>query len=347
MSRADRSLGGVASNINEIRRRIGAHNVMVSSAGIAFYSLLALVPTLIALVSIYGIVTDPAEIEQQVADVAGSLDETTQAFIKDLLTDIVGNAETGTGDGSRNSVGHWLSLAGGIALALFSASGAVQKLIGTIAIAYEATENRSGWKVRLMAYGFTAAAIVGVAAMALVIGAAPALLRRANLGDGAESAIAILQFPALGLLFGLALTVLYRNSPDRSTPTPWRNPGAIVGTLLFIFFAIAFSIYSANVGVLPASYGLLGSIAALMIFLQLTALAVIIGAEVNSAVEGRAMASATAVSTAASPDRAPRVLAVANRAAGSHDEDSSKSLPFGKALAGLLALYALARGIQD
>ena len=324
------------ANLKELPGRIKDHNVTVAAAGIAFYGLLALVPTLIALVSTYSIVTDPAEIESQVADLAGSLDADTQQFVTDLLTDIVGDTE----DPGR-SIGAWLSLIGGIALALFSASGAVQKLINTVSVAYDASETRPGWKQRLMAYGFTAASIVGVAVVALVVGAVPAILDRVNLASGAVAAITLLQFPALGLLFGLALTVLYRYSPDRDPKTPWRNPGAIAGTLLFIFFAIAFSLYSSYVGVLPASYGLLGSIAALMIFLQLTALSVIVGAEVNGAAEGAAVPSVAEAAVSSRGSVAGRLSSPAGEGA------DQKTLSFGKALAGLIALFVLGRAAGD
>lgn len=371
MTDGGRQAGGILANIKEIGRRIKSHNVMVSSAGIAFYGLLALVPTLIALVSVYGLVTDPEDIKDQVADVAGSLDQTTQDFIVEVLEDIVGAeaeqadaaAAEAAGEGTAGKIGRWLSLIFGIAVALFSASGAVQKLIGTISMAYEADETRPGWKLRLMAYAFTAAAVVGVSLMALVIGAAPALLDWLDVGGVAELALSVVQFPVLGILFGLALTVLYRNGPDRVRRTPWRNPGAVVATLLFIFFAIAFSIYSANVGVLPSSYGLLGSIAALMIFLQLTALAVIIGAEVNGAIEvgtasvpagvtaGRqvtagspVMASAGAGSSAVVPFGS---VNGSSGVGGIGDGSEDKTLSFGKALAGLVALFALARGLRD
>lgn len=339
-------------NIKEIARRVKVHNVTVTAAGIAFYGLLALVPTLLALVSVYGLVADPSDVESQVAELSGSLDEDTANFLKSTLTDIIGDSES-TGSNS-GVVGRWAALIFSILLALFSASGAVQKLVNTISVAYEVEESRPGWKVRGMAYLFTAAAIVGVALMIFTIGVVPTLLDQVDLGGAAENAITILQLPVLGLLFAGALTVLYRYGPDRPIKTPWRNPGALVGTLLFVFFAIAFSIYSSNVGLMPASYGLLGSIAALMIFLQLTAIAVIIGAEVNSALEARSAAAASvtgASGTVVSQPASATSLtpAAALSASGSVDEEPSEPQPlsFGKALAGLLALFALGRGIKD
>lgn len=347
MSKADQTAGGMVANIKELGRRIKAHNVTVSAAGIAFYGLLALVPTLLALVSVYGLIADPADVETQVEDLSSSLDETTSAFLTETLKGVIGEADE-NGNGGSGVIGRWLTLIFSIAFALFSASGAVQKLMSTVSVAYEARETRSGWRVRGLAYLFTAAAIVGVSLMIFTIGFVPTILDRVDLGGAAESAITILQLPVLGLLFAGALAVLYRYGPDRDRRTPWRNPGAIVATLLFIFFAIAFSIYSANVGLLPASYGLLGSIAALMIFLQLTALAVIIGAEVNGAIEVRTAAAAAAAAARASTHRAAPGIASGVAAIDHAEEDGQQPvLSFGKALAGLIALFALARGVKD
>lgn len=327
-------------HLREMQRRIKAHNVVVASAGVAFYGLLALVPTLIALVSIYGLVADPADIEQQVADIAGELDEGTRDLLVNQLQDIVG-AEEAEGEGGGSVFGRWFALIFGIALALWSSSGAVQKLIGTVAVAYEAEEGRAGWKVRGMAYLFTAGAIIGIGLMILVIGVMPNLLSRVDLGGLAETAIAIGQYPVLAILFAGALTILYRYGPDRDPRTPWRNPGAIVATVLFLVFAIAFSIYSANVGAMPASYGLLGSIAALMIFLQLTTIAVIAGAETNSMVEEARAEELAGMATVAGGGTGSTVRA--NGAGSSTNGAAAPDLSLGKALAGLAALFVLGR----
>lgn len=338
-SRRTQPRSGVIGNIAEIMGRIKAHNVTVTSAGIAFYGLLALVPTLIALVSVYALIADPEDIQTQVSDIAGSLDTTTQDFLTGQLESIVGEVNE-NGESSGSATGRITALVLGLGLALFSASGAVQKLINTVSVAYEARETRPGWKLRAMAYVFTFGAIVGVALMVFTIGVVPAILDELDLGGAATSAISILQLPVLAILFAGALTVLYRYGPDRQPRTPWRNPGALVATLLFLLFAIAFSFYSSNVGLMPASYGLLGSIAALMIFLQLTALAVIIGAEVNGAIEVRSLAS--------TPELQPTGAALVPYAGGAGeraDEDAEprKILSFGTALAGLAALFALGR----
>ncbi len=345
--------------IKEILTRIKFHNVMVNAAGIAFYGLLALIPTLIALVSVYALVADPAEIETQVTDAAGSLDEDTQSFIVGILEGIVGDVKgdaesaEGSGGGVAGFVGRVSGLAFGLLFALFSASGAVQKLMGTINLAYETLDSRPGWKVRGLAYLFTAGAIVGLALMAFSISALPQILDRVELGGVAETVINLARLPVLAALFGGALTILYRYGPDRSPRTPWKNPGAVVAMVLFVVFAIGFSFYSSNVGAMPAAYGLLGTIAALMIFLQLTALSVIIGAEVNGALEvgpllsdnpaGAGAPAQSAVGSARSATM-PTAARGVTSSPGATESSTGESLSFGKAMAGLVAMYVLGRG---
>jgi membrane protein len=336
-----------------LNKRLGTHNDMVSAAGVAFYGLLALAPTLLALVSIYGLVSDPEDIKNQVESLAGSLDQATKDLLVEQISTMIGaDANEGT---AANPIRHWISLAVSILLALWSSSGALQKLMGTISLAYESVETRAGWKVRLMSYGFTAAAIVGIALMVLVIGVVPQVLAQVDLGAAAESAIAIGQFPVLAVLFAFAISALYRYAPDRSPKSPWFSRGAWIGTGLFVAFAVAFSIYSSNVSAMPASYGVLGSIAALMIFLQLTALAVIVGAEYNAMTEAAAAEAAgagqAAVAAGAAAGPGSRValggtgsaLVPTGRGAGSGQPGTAQPVGFAAAMAGLVALFVLGR----
>lgn len=315
-------------HLKALPKRISRHNVTVAAAGIAFYGLLALVPTLLATLSIYGLISDPEEIEAQITDAAGSLDADMQSVITGLLTDI------------STSDGNVFALMVSIALALFSSSGAVQKLMTTIAVAYEVSETRPGWQMRILAYGLTAAAIVSVVLMVFLVGVLPEILQRVDLSDGVATLINVVRIPAFGLFFVFALTVLYRVAPDRSPKTPWRNPGALVATCLWLLFALAFNYYSSNIGAMPASYGLLGTVAALMIFLQLTAIAVIVGAEYNAEREEALTEAATTIAGAAA--------FAAGDGAGGEDEGRARlrvveTLPLGKALAGLVALVLLGR----
>lgn len=302
----------------ELLRRMRLHNVTVTAAGIAFYGLLALVPTLTALIATYGLVADPVEIEEQIADLTESLNENSAATVNDIVTGIVEEVK-----GSATVV-----LIGSILIALFSASGAVQKLLRAIKMAYDYEDHRPGWVVRIVSYLFTAGAIVFVVFLATMITVVPQLLDLIDLGGAAETAIGVTRLPVVAVMFGGALTILYRYGPDRKPRTPWFNPGAFVGGGLFILSAVGLNLYTSFVGDLPASYGILGSVAALMIFLQLAALSVIIGAEVNGVVGPAAEEAA-----ASEPD--PPLTRPA------------EPVPFAKAFAGVAALILLSRGSNN
>lgn len=302
--------------LRAIPARLKRHNIVVTAAGIAFYGVLALVPTLVATISIYGLANEGNEeqIRDQIEDAAGSLDQTTKDFVVELLQEIT------------TSDGNLVALILSVALALFSASGAVQKLMNTIGVAYEAIENRPGWRVRLLAYLFTLVAIVGVVLMVGVIGVIPAVLAEVNLGRPAEAAIQIGRLPLFTLLFVGALTTLYRYAPDREPRTPWRNPGAWVAAVTWMLIAVGFSFYFGSVGRMPASYSVLGTLAVLMIFFQLTAIAIIVGAEYNAEREeqlGQGSPAAEIISVASPPAVEP--------------------LSLGKAVAGLAALFVFGR----
>lgn len=264
---------GFVPKAKEVMARIKAHNVVVIAAGIAFYGLLALIPTIVAVISVYSLVTDPADLATQIKDLTENMEEASKTFIDDQVTTAVAEAkESGTG-----------ALVIGILVALWASSGALSKLMNVISLAYGATEGRGGLKVRALSYGLTAGGIVTVALMGFVFGGLPALLDWAGLGSGLNVLVSIGSYVAMLFFMMFAFTVLYRYGPDRTPKTPWKNPGAIAGAGMFLVFAVVFSLYFRfAAGSLPASYSILGAIAAIIIFLQLTAIAIVIGAEVNA-----------------------------------------------------------------
>jgi membrane protein len=245
------------------------------AAGVAFYSLLALVPTLVAMVSIYGLVADPSEVERQVEDVLGTAPAEVRDLISAQLAEIVGE---GSGAG--------LAAVVGIALALFSSSAAVKNLISAINVAYDEDETRNPIKLRLVALAFTAGAVLFVVVSFGVIALVPALLEDSALGDVSRLAVTILRYPFLGLALLGGLAVLYRYGPDRDEPEwRWTSPGAVVAVVLWLVGSLAFSGYAANVGSFGETYGSLAGIVVVMLWLFLSAFVVLLGAELNCELE--------------------------------------------------------------
>ncbi|MFT7601281.1 MAG: membrane protein [Acidimicrobiales bacterium] len=305
--------------IKAILARIKAHNVVIMAAGTAFYATLALVPTLIALVSVYALATDPAEIADQIDRLAANMDPETAKLVKTQL-------ETAVSEAKGSGV---VALIIGIVLALFSASGAVQKLMLSINLAYGAIESRKGWKVRGLAYLFTVGAIVGVVIIALLLGALPKIMDEVGLSGPTQVLLNVLRFPVLGVVMAVGFTMLYRLGPDRDPKTSWKNLGAVVGTLAFLVFCGLFVLYFRFAGGMPASYGILGSIAAIIIFFQLGAIAVIVGAEVNAAIERSATLPL---------DQPVQALGLPVATSG-----AAEPIGLGKAVAGLAAIFVLGR----
>ncbi len=320
--------GGFVPIAKAALARFKSHNVLVTAAGIAFFGLLALVPLLVAMITMYGIVADEAQLAANIESLSANLDQKTADFVGGQLTDIV--------EASKGASGV-TTLVTGILLALWSSSGALSKLMLTVGVAYDTVESdtRKGWQVRGLSYLLTLGAVILVGVLVGALGVIPVLLDRANLGSGAELAVNIGRIPLVVLLFMGALTVLYRYAPDSKPRTPWLNVGSLVGTILFGLFAFGLSYYVNSAGGLPPSYGLLGTIAVLMIFLMLTAIAVIMGAEVNAVIEG-------------TEERADALanehLRLQAKGASTAVPKTTEPIPFGKAIAGVAALFFLGRG---
>lgn len=329
--------------IKRIAKRFSAHNMMVTSAGVAFYGLLALAPAMVATVSVYGLVTcDPSQIEEQVDELLPNLGGSGKEVLIGMLQDSTGATEGGCDlvdddAGLIQTIREIVTTVFGVVLALWSSSGAVNKLLQTISMAYESIEERPGWKVRLMAYGFTASLITGVVLLLATFAVLPAVIDSLPLSEVGRQAVNIGRFPLIAALYAGALTILYRYAPYREDGrrTPWWNPGAVVGTLLFLVLAVGLTLYSQFAGTMPASYSVIGSVAALMIFLQMAAISVLVGAETNAEIEGipvPGLDDDEATSTV--PARRPPA-------------EPAQPVSFGKALAGVAALILFGRGSGD
>ena len=330
-------------------KRFGRHNVTVIAAGIAFYSLLALLPTLIAMTSLYSLVNDPQEILDQVNEAADNLGGETGDLVREFGESAVG-AENGVApERDAFSVGGLVTVIVAVVIALFSASGATQKLMNIVNSAYEAHETRSGMFLRGLAYLFTAFGIFSVVVLIGLLGVIPAAAAAANLSGPFETLVNVATYVGLAILFPAALTVLYRYSPDRAQRTPWKNRGAFVAMVLWIVAAIVFSFYARYIGSFGAAYALLGGIAGIIIFFQLTAISIIVGAEVNAVLEDQANAKVPVTATAPTRAVAPLTAPVDRMNAASRPL-SNKAVPvpkepisLGKALAGTAALFFLGR----
>jgi membrane protein len=252
---------------------VSDQNVFLIAGGVTYAVLLALFPGLAALVSLYGLVFDSAQIEKQVAVLAGVLPSQTQQLLSEQLHHLV--------QGSHGSLG--VGAAVGLVLALWSASRGMSGLISALNMAYEEHEGRSFLKFNAIALGLTLGLLVGGIVAIALVAVLPAALQLLPLGKLARWVVLVIEWPLLIALVMTGLALLYRYAPDRDEPRwQWVSPGAGIATFLWIVASIGFTAYVANFNSYDKTYGSLGGVVILLTWLYLSALMVLLGAVINA-----------------------------------------------------------------
>lgn len=257
--------------------------VPLMSAGVAFFAFLSLFPALIAAVLVYGLVTTPAQVREQVDSIAGVVPSSARKLILEQLTALTSAPGKGLGIG----------LAVSVLGALWSASGGVGNLISAVNIAYDEDETRGFVRRKALALALTIGAIVffGVALGALAL--VPAVLAATDPPTVVRVLAQVGRWAALLLAVVVALAVLYRYAPDRDEPQlRWASVGAALATVVWVVVSIGFSLY-ASFGSYGKSYGSLAGVVVLLMWLWLTTYAVLLGAEVNAEAEQQTMRDTT------------------------------------------------------
>jgi membrane protein len=250
-----------------------ADNVGVMAGGIAYFGFISIFPALIAGLSLYGLVADPATIAQQGESVLSALPQEAQPLIRDQLTAIA----------AGNSGALSFSLIISIVLALWTASGGVGNLMAAINVAYDEEETRGFVKRRGTALLLTLGAIIFVLLTLALVAVIPAVLSALNLGTLINVIVQVIRWGLLIALVIVALAIVYRVAPDRDAPQfKWTSTGAFVATALWILGSIGFSLYVNNFGSYNKTYGALAGVVVLLLWLYLTSYIVLLGAEINA-----------------------------------------------------------------
>ncbi|MGO8919632.1 MAG: YihY/virulence factor BrkB family protein [Stellaceae bacterium] len=280
--------------LTRVIANIGRDNVSLIAAGVAFYALLSLAPGFTALVALYGLVADPAAVQAHVAGLGGMMPPEAQQLVADELTAIVQAHSSSLG------LGFVISLL----IALWSANAGTSALISALNVAYGEREKRG----LLRYYASTlllmlGGAICGGCAL-LLIAVLPALLQWLPLGEAGRALFAILRWPALLLLFAAVLALLYRYAPCRREPRwSWVSWGAAAAALLWIAGSVLFSVYVGRFATYNKTYGSLGAVVVLLMWLWLSAYAVLLGAELNAEMERQSARDPTGRPATPSPRR--------------------------------------------
>lgn len=250
-----------------------ADNLGIMAGGIAYAAFLAIFPALIAGISLFGLVADPATIAQQAEGVLAALPESAQPLLRDQIVSLTQTS------GSALS---W-SLAISILLALWSASSGTSSLMTGVNIAYDEQESRNFIKLRGTALLLTLGAIIFVLLTLALVAVVPAALNALQLGTFINVIVQIVRWVLLVVLIVVALAVVYRLAPDRDAPRfTWTSVGALVAAVLWVVASLGFSLYVNNFGSYNKTYGALAGVVVLLLWLYLTSYIILLGAEINA-----------------------------------------------------------------
>lgn len=253
-----------------------AQNLFLVSGGVTYSIVLALFPGLAALVSIYGLLFDPGQIQRQVDSMSHMLPSQTRQLISQQLHAIAAS--------SSGSLG--IGLAVGVLFAIWTASRGMSGLMSGINIAYQEKETRSFLRFNLVALVLTVGVIVGGLVAIALVGVLPAVVQNIGLGGFLRWVMLVVEWPLLFVLVMAGLAVLYRYAPDREQPQwRWISPGAIIATVLWVLGSICFTVYVSNFGSYNKTYGSLAGAVVLLTWLYLSAVVVLLGAAINAQAE--------------------------------------------------------------
>jgi membrane protein len=258
-------------------RGISEDRILAVAAGVTFYGLLAIFPAVAALVSLYGLFADPAAIR-------GHLDRLA-SFLPGGAVEVIGDQIQRVTSAGTGTLG--LSSLLGLAIAIWGANAGVKAVFDALNVAYGAKEERGFIKLNLVSLAFTIGAIVFaiVALSAVVI--LPLLLHYVGLDAAFAALLRYGRWPLIWMIVALALAFLYRFGPTDSLNPKWHwiSWGSALASLLWIAASAIFSWYAANFGNYNATYGSLGAVIGFMTWMWISAIVIMLGAELNSEIE--------------------------------------------------------------
>ena len=257
-------------------RETVADDVFNLAAQQAYYFFFALFPALLALLSIASFFP----IENLIGEITALLQRVAPKDVTDIVTEQIVKI-------GQSNAGGLLTVA--FFFTLWSSSSAVVAMCSTLNAAYDITEGRPWWKVRLIAIGLTVGlALFILISMTLVV-AGPTLAEKVaeamRLGPVFTWTWKILQWPLVFFLVATAVALVYYFAPDAEQDWIWITPGSVLATMLWIVASLAFRFYVTNFASYNETYGAIGGVMVLLLWFYVSGIALLIGAELNAEIE--------------------------------------------------------------
>jgi membrane protein len=257
-------------------QRTSDDRLLATAAGVVFYGLLAVFPAITALVSFYGLFADPKTIGANLQSLALMLPEGSFQIVQDQIARVLNKGSTALG----------ATFLFGLALAIWSANAGVKAVIDALNVVYEEREKRTFIRLNLLSLAFTIGGIAALMVMVTAVVAFPLALDHLGLKPQSQLIISLARWPLMFVILLVALGVLYRFGPSRRAARwEWLSVGTLAAALLWIAGSGALSWYLSNFGNYNATYGSLGAAIGLMMWMWMSAIIVLCGAELNSEIE--------------------------------------------------------------
>ncbi|WP_225438527.1 YihY/virulence factor BrkB family protein [Candidatus Frankia nodulisporulans] len=256
-----------------VKSQLAVLSVPLLASGVAFWAILSIFPAVIAVITVYGLVASPQTVRDEIAHLSGTLSPSTSTVLQDWLTGITTTDHSGLG------VGLLLSLVG----LMWAVSSGTQNLIKAVSVAFEQEETRGPVRLRLLAVGMSLGAVVVAVLVIGGITAGGSLLSHHVSNGALRLVLTIAQWIIMGFVLLGAVAALYRLGPAQP-PKGWRwaSIGAVGATVALIVASVAFSFYVRAFGQYNKTYGALGGVVILMLWLYYAVTVVLVGALVNA-----------------------------------------------------------------
>ena len=268
---------GVFATVKRTVKEFSEDNMTDWAAALTYYGLLSLFPALIALVSIIGLVADPAEVTKNVTKIVTQLGPSSAADT------FAGPIKSITANKSAAGILLIVSLAA----ALWSASGYVGAFMRASNIIYETPEGRPIWKLRPLQMLVTLVMIILMAIVALALVLSGPLVKIVadplGIGGTAQDVWNYGKWPVLILLVVTMFSVLYYAAPNvKLRGFKWVTPGVVLALVVWLVASLLFAFYVANFGSYDKTYGTLGGFVVFLMWMWITNVSLLLGMELNS-----------------------------------------------------------------
>ena len=255
---------------------ISKHRILALAAGMTYYSILAIFPAIAALVAVYGLFSDPSTIARHLDQLGGFLPSGAIDVAREQLTRV----------GSKGSQTLGLTFLVGLGVSLWSANAAMKSLFDTLNIVHNEEEKRGFVKLNAISLSFTVGGVLFVVAAIGSIVVVPLILNYAGFSDWGDLLLRTGRWPAMFLTLTFALAIIYRYGASREAPRwRWITWGSAIAALVWLIVSGLFSWYATNFGKFNETYGSLGAVVGFMTWLWISAIVILLGAEIDAEME--------------------------------------------------------------